>query len=171
MDESRRESGSHDPLPKGARVAYLGTVVFGGLHALASIYWGLGGRVLLDTVGESAVEMREQADWWIFAALLLIGLAKAIAVAIPIANAQKMLSHPKVWRALSWLGAFGLIAYGGVYTAAAHLSLAGWLSGAQDLNGLRGHAYLWSPLFLAWGLSLAIALLLDRKRQAIHSAQ
>ncbi|PWF24468.1 DUF3995 domain-containing protein [Ancrocorticia populi] len=75
------------------------------------------------------------------------------------------------WRASIGVWALGLIAYGGVYTTAAHLSLAGWFSEAQDLNGLRGHAYLWSPLFLAWGLSLAIALLLDRKRRAIHGEQ
>lgn len=146
----------------GSRVAYLGTMIFGGLHALSSFYWGLGGRWLLDTVGQGAVAVREEAPWWIFVMLLIVGLAKVAGVLVPIANSRGLLPHPKVWRALSWLGALGLMVYGAGYMVLAHLALAGRFGEAADPRGLWGHAYIWDPLFLAWGVSLALALLLER---------
>ena len=42
--------------------------------------------------------------------------------------------------------------------------LAGWIPAAPDadLDGLKGHAWLWDPLFLLWGLALLGYLLLSR---------
>lgn len=147
----------------GARFAYAGTVLFGGLHALSSLYWGLGGRALLETIGQGAVELRDEAPWWLFPMLLIVGVAKAVAVAVPIANAKGLLPRPRLWRALSWLGAVGLIVYGGVYAVVAHLALTGRFGAATDPMGLAGHAYLWDPLFLGWGTCLAAALFLTRR--------
>ncbi|MDO5663061.1 MAG: DUF3995 domain-containing protein, partial [Brachybacterium sp.] len=122
-----------------------------------------GGRWLLDTVGVGALELRENADWWVFAGLLLIGAAKVIAVLVPIANARGLLPWPRLWRTLSWIGAGGLILYGGVLTVVAHLALAGAFGEVADRPGLVGHAYLWDPLFAVWGLSLAVALIAERR--------
>lgn len=144
------------------RAAYLGTIVFGGLHALASLYWGLGGRRLLETIGQGAVELRDEAPWWLFPMLLLVGVAKVAGVLVPIANARGLLPRPRLWRGLSWVGAIGLILYGGGYAVLAHLTLAGRFGEVGDRQGLIGHAYLWDPLFLAWGLCLALALALAR---------
>lgn len=146
------------------RVAWGGTVLFGGLHALASLSWGLGGTWLLDTVGQGAVELRRDASWWVFAVMLLIGLLKIAGVAVPIANARGLLPLPRLWRVLSWLGALGLTAYGVVLTVVSSLALAGLFGPVEDRRGMVGHAYLWDPLFAAWGLCLVAALLLERRR-------
>lgn len=63
---------------------------------------------------------------------------------------------------LSWLGAAGLVVYGGVHTVLAHLALAGTFGPPSDPDGLRGHGFRWSPLFAAWGLSLLLALAAER---------
>lgn len=39
-----------------ATAGYVGTIIFGGLHAASSLYWGFGGEALIDTVGQGAVE-------------------------------------------------------------------------------------------------------------------
>ncbi len=147
-------------------IAYLGTVLFGGLHALASLYWGLGGRWLLETIGQGAIELRDEGQWWVFLMLLLVASVKVAGVLVPIANARGLLPRPRLWRVLSWLGAVGLIVYGGTNTLLAHLALTGRFGEVDDRQAMVGHAYLWDPLFLAWGLSLAAALILDRRNPA-----
>lgn len=159
-------AASADPAPRPlnpwARLGCGGTILFGGLHALSSLYWGLGGPALVETVGQGAVELRREAPPWLFVMLLGVGAVKAIAVAVPIANARGHLPWPRLWRVLSWLGAVGLVVYGGGYTVLAHLALAGAFGPPSDPVGLRGHGFLWSPLFAAWGLSLLLALATDR---------
>ncbi|MDO5492678.1 MAG: DUF3995 domain-containing protein [Nesterenkonia sp.] len=140
------------------RSALAGTIIFGGLHAASSLWWGLGGRALLGTVGEGAVELREQAPWWVFAGLLTIGLLKLAAVAVPILHLRGALPRPRLWRVLCWCGAVGLIVYGGVHTVLALTALAGAFGPVHDPEGLMGHAFLWDPLFTLWGVCLAVAL-------------
>lgn len=147
------------------RLAWAGTVVFGGLHALASLSWGLGSTWLLDTVGQGAVELRRDPAWWVFAGLVLIGLLKIAGVAVPIANARGLLPLPGVWRVLSWLGALGLLGYGVALTVTSWLALEGRFGPVQDRRGLIGHAVLWDPLFAAWGLCLVVALVLEGRRR------
>ena len=149
-------------LPPGARAAFAGTILFGGAHALASLSWGLGSTALLGTIGAGAVELREEAPWWVFAMLIAVGVAKLAGVAVPIANARGRLPRPRLWRTLSWIGAVGLIAYGSGYAVIAHLALSGMFGTPDDRPGLVGHAYLWDPLFALWGLCLATALWLTR---------
>lgn len=145
-----------------SRIPYLGTILFGGVHAASSFYWGLGGEWLLETIGQGAVDLRQEAPWWLFVMLILIGIAKLVCVIMPLANSKGLLPKPRLWRFLSWLGAVGLILYGGAYSTLSHLSLAGQFGDVDDRQGMIGHAYIWDPLFVAWGVCLAIALWLDR---------
>lgn len=102
-----------------ARLGYVGTILFGGIHAASSLYWGLGGDACHGHVGSAAC----------------------------------------------WLGAAGLVVYGGAYATLSWLSLSGRLGAVEDRVGLLGHAYLWDPLFVAWGLSLVLALANDGRRR------
>ena len=53
-----------------------------------------------------------------------------------------------------------LVAWGGLNTVVGNLVLAGAIvpDGGFDRPGMVGHAFLWDPLFLAWGLALAVGL-------------
>ncbi len=48
----------------------------------------------------------------------------------------------------------------------ANAALTGELGPVDELVAMRGHAWLWDPLFLAWGLALAVGLRQTRRRSA-----
>jgi len=152
-----------------------GAAVAGLIHAGFSLYWALGGRWLLPTVGQWAVGFAR--DEPVTAGLLLIVVAAVkCAVAIfPVAASQRKLARPRAWRGLAWLAAIVLTAYGALNSLVAWLVLSGALrpEGGFDRQSMIGHAYLWDPLFLIWGLLLGAGLLAgrrgDRRRQASAS--
>lgn len=147
--------------PRLAKLGYFGTVLFGGVHAASSLYWGLGGDALIETVGQGAVEWKENSPLLVPLVLIPIGLVKVTAVAVPILNSRGRVPWPRLVRVASWLGALAIVLYGGAYATLAWLSLSGRFGEVEDRVGLIGHAYLWDPLFAAWGLSLLLALATD----------
>ncbi|CAM3604955.1 DUF3995 domain-containing protein [Deinococcus frigens] len=137
----------------------------GLIHAGFSLYWALGGSWLLDTVGQWAVTLARTSPLAAFWGLLLIALLKVAAAVVPLLNAGRRLPWPRLWRTLSWIGGPLLILYGGVNTGVAWLVLSGVLGGGEiDRRGMLGHAALWDPLFLLWGLTLTGHLWLTRPR-------
>jgi hypothetical protein len=58
-----------------------------------------------------------------------------------------------------------LVAYGGLNTVMALAVLSGVITPASgyDVDAMRGHAYLWDPLFLLWGGALVLALWFSRR--------
>ncbi|MGI8459476.1 MAG: hypothetical protein ACR2LI_15380 [Propionibacteriaceae bacterium] len=54
--------------------------------------------------------------------------------------------------------------WGGLNTVTGNLVLAGVVhsAGGYDRDAMVGHAWLWDPLFLAWGIAVAVTLLLTR---------
>lgn len=136
--------------------ALLVAAVAGGLHAAASLHWAAGGTWLLETVGTRVLETVEPVRW----VLWPIAIGKLVAAVAPAwLHAGRRLSRP--WRVLCWVGAVVLIVWGGANTLVANLVLLGVIApnGDPDRAGLLGHAWLWDPLFLVWGLALAIGLL------------
>ncbi|MBT9254278.1 hypothetical protein KMZ32_01045 [Phycicoccus sp. MAQZ13P-2] len=73
------------------------------------------------------------------------------------------------WRAESPVAAglalAAIVLYGLANTVAANLALTGALGPVDDLVAVRGHAWLWDPLFLAWGLALGAGLRRTRRRR------
>ncbi|GAA1651495.1 hypothetical protein GCM10009806_20390 [Microbacterium flavum] len=67
---------------------------------------------------------------------------------------------------MSWIGGVGLIVYGGVNMVVAIAVLSGVIrtDDGYDESAMIGHAFLWDPLFLLWGLALTAALALTRPR-------
>ena len=151
----QRPPSSHRPI---ARIGLLVACVAGLLHATSSLYWALGGRVLLPTVGQWAVDAVERSP--VGAALLLglIGLVKATAAVVPVAVEYGRLPGARLWRGVSWVGGLLLIAYGGVNVVAGGAVLLGIIrpDGGYDREAMIGHALLWDPLFLIWGAALVV---------------
>ncbi|MCC3289849.1 DUF3995 domain-containing protein [Arthrobacter sp. zg-Y1110] len=163
MDASVERKAGRRQAPTGLGRACLWTACAAGLlHAGFSLYWALGGRWLLDTVGQWAVS----AEASLRTGLLLGAVAafKAAAALIPTAAAYGRLPEPRLLRTLSWIGAVVLVLYGGANTVVSNAVLAGLIrpDTGYDRTATIGHAWLWDPLFLLWGLALLGYLVLSR---------
>lgn len=138
----------------------------GLVHAAFSVYWALGGRWLLPTVGEWAVTA--VVDSPIGAGVLLgaVGLGKALAALVPVGVAFHRLPWVGFWRVVCGIGGTLLVAYGGVNVVVSVAVLAGFIrpEGGYDESAMIGHAFLWDPLFLIWGTALLAWLVLSRAR-------
>jgi hypothetical protein len=142
--------------------------VVGVLHGAASLYWALGGQWLLATVGRWAVDLSVEGPVTAGITLGVVALVKFLAAAIPVGVAYGRMPGATFWRAVSWAGGLLLIAYGGLNTAVSAAVLAGLIhpEGGYDPQAMRGHAYLWDPLFFAWGTALVLFLWLSRPSSA-----
>ena len=131
-------------------------VAFGSVHALITVYWMLGGRWLVETLGARVLEQFGDRPLL----LLPVALLKGLGVLLPVLWQQKAWPNPRLTRTLVWLGAVVLVLWGGANTVVGNLVLAGLVTpdGGFDRAAMVGHAWLWDPLFLAWGVALALAL-------------
>lgn len=138
----------------------------GLVHAAFSLYWALGGDWLLPTVGQWAVDAGNDAP--LSAGLLLGGVAavKAVVAVVPVLAVRGTVRlPPRVWRPLGCVAAVVLTAYGALNSVVAWLVLGGVVRTADgfDHDAMRGHGYLWDPLFLLWGLLLGSGLFASRR--------
>lgn len=148
------------PGPTGVTAAWTAFIV-GTLYAAVSVYWGLGGTWLLDTVGGSLAQHRHSAG--VMIAVWVAAALKLIAAVLPL-QALRHRGGPRRVRSLwvlSWVAAAILIAYGFVLTVVGLLVQTGVVraSSTADHRALAWHAYLWDPWFLVWGVLIAVALL------------
>lgn len=160
--------------PSGLRFAWAALIV-GLLYAAVSVYWGLGGTRLLDTIGGSLEEEGRAGNPGVMLAVWAAVVVKTIAAVLPL-MALRGLSRPAwdrtVW-VLAWAEAAILIIYGLVQTVAALLVQADVIhaSATADHRALAWHAYLWDPWFLVWGLLVTAALLRRRYRRSHTASQ
>jgi hypothetical protein len=140
----------------------------GVLHAAASLYWAVGGRWLLATVGQWAVELSAQAPVVAGIALGLVALVKLLAATVPIGVAYGKVRWAGFWRAVSWVGGLLLVVYGVINIGVSAAVLGGLIhpEGGYDPDAMRGHAYLWDPLFFVWGSVLVLSLWFSRRVEA-----
>lgn len=139
--------------------AWLGTV-----HAAWSAYWAFGGELLLETVGQWAVEAAREGSMAVAAGLLAVALAKLAGAWVPLLAETGRIPGRRLWRLLAWVGGLGLIVYGGANAIAGMASLAGWVDvEITDRQAVVGHAFLWGPHFALWGVALTAGLLLSRR--------
>ena len=146
---------------KALRAASAACVV-GLLYAGISVYWGLGGTWLLDTVGGALAQQgRNRTAGAIFAVWAAAAL-KAIAAVLPLLALRPFGSAARLrqLRLAGWIAAVVLIVYGLVLTVVGLLVQTGAIqtSANADHRALAWHAYLWDPWFLVWGLLIAAAL-------------
>lgn len=155
--------------PRSARIGrglLWAALILGLVHAFWSFYWAFGGSWMLDAVGQWAVVSQLHEPVQTFSVLLSIGVVKTAAAVIPVVVEYGKLGGRRFWRVISWIGSLGLVVYGGIYAVTALLMLMGLVepTAAYDKSVMLGHALLWDPLFFFWGLSLAISLVLTRRR-------
>ncbi len=153
-----------------SRTLVWAAALLGAVHAGFSAYWAVGGRWLLATVGQWAVDLSERAPVEAGFALGVVAVVKLLGAAVPVGNAHGLVPWPRLWRGVSWAGGLLLVAYGGVNTVVALAVLAGAIhaEGGYDVEAMRGHAYLWDPLFFFWGAALVLSLWLSRPSEGIR---
>ncbi len=145
---------------------FVAASALGVIHAAFSLYWAAGGTLLVWSLGSDLVESFRGREWL----LAPIGAVKLIAAVGPLVLARSGWPAGRVTRSACWLGALLLTIWGGLNTAVGNVVLAGVIrpESGFDQPGMIGHAYLWDPLFLAWGAALAIGLIASRGR-ATHA--
>jgi hypothetical protein len=140
----------------------------GLLYAAISVYWGLGGSWLLDTVGASLTQAGRSASALVVLAVWCAVGLKVIASVLPLLAVAVVASgspaRRRLTRSLTWIEAVVLTVYGLILTVVGLLVQAGVISPSAnaDHRALAWHAYLWDPWFLVWGLLVTAALLRSR---------
>lgn len=136
------------------RLAFAIAAGCGLVHAAVSAYWAAGGTALLATLGATILGAVGDRTWllWPVAAI------KALVAVPPLVFEHT--GWPPLTRALGWLAGAVLVLWGGVNTVTGNLVLSGILSpaGGYDRDAMIGHAWLWDPIFLIWGLALLTGL-------------
>lgn len=140
----------------------------GLVHASFSVYWGFGGDWLLATIGQQMVSTFADRR----SVLIFVGLVKASCAVAPYVLFRRGELSRRSWSWISWTGAAVLVVWGGAGCVAAHLVLGGVVrpDGGYDEAGQIGHAWLWDPLFLIWGLALMAGLMVHRREMGRRQA-
>lgn len=147
-------------------VAFVVAAASGLVHAGFSLYWAVGGDWLLDTLGERLSEHARTASGRVV--LGGAALVKAFVALGPLLLARRGWPLPRVTRPVAWLSAALLTLWGAANTVVGQLVLAGAIrpDGGYDRPGMVGHAWLWDPLFLVWGVLLGVGLWRSRHEVA-----
>ena len=125
--------------------------------AAVTLFWTLGGTLLLDTVGGAFEDLARERSAGAIALGIAVVLAKAAAGVLALALAGR--SPSRRLAALATVGGTLLAIYGGVLVAVGALVLTGVIqpAGEVDERALRWHVLLWDLWFLVWGVALALA--------------
>ncbi|MGH3266470.1 MAG: DUF3995 domain-containing protein, partial [Trebonia sp.] len=144
------------PRQRTVRSLLLGAAAAGLVHGAFSLYWALGGRWLLDTVGAWAIDLADRAPASAAVLLLAIAGVKIGGALCPLLNeAGRLPGSVRIWRRVFLVGALLLIGYGGLNTIGA------WIGIVIERTATAsrfGHAALWDPLFLLWGVLLLLGI-------------
>jgi len=153
--------------PSGLRLALAG-MLLGLLYAAVSVYWGLGGTTLSDTIGGSLERGGRAGDLVVVLALWAAAVLKVIAAVLPLLAIYRLggMGWQRNVVRLAWFEAAVLVIYGLVLTTVGLLVQLGNIaaSASADHRALAWHAYLRDPWFLVWGLLVTAALLRTRHR-------
>lgn len=133
----------------------------GGLHTAITLYWAVGGRGLLWTMGDDFISRFASLMWVLYP----LAAAKGIGAFGPL-----WLQNHSWWplrrmtRLIYWAAAAVLIVWGGLNTAVSNLVLFHVIHPSQGYNrpAMIGHAWIWDPIFAVWGIGLLMGLLRTR---------
>lgn len=122
--------------------------------------------MLLETVGQWAVEAADTRPGFVLGALMAVAVVKLAGAWIPLLAETGRLPGRRVWRFLAWIGGPALILYGGADVVVGSAVLLGWVDAeVTDRQALVGHALIWGPHFALWGVALTAGLVLSRGRR------
>ncbi len=141
--------------------------VAGGLHAAITFHWALGGQHLLWTMGTAFIAKFATVMWILWP----LGLVKAGVAFGPLWLASRGWPWAHLTRALCWIAGAILTGWGGANTLATNAVLFGLYrpAGGYDRNVMIGHAWMWDPLFVVWGVGIIGGLLTSRRSRAVRA--
>ncbi|MFC3963117.1 DUF3995 domain-containing protein [Nocardia jiangsuensis] len=151
--------------------AAFGVAAAAGLvHAAASLFWALGGRWQLESVGQWAVQLAHDHPIRVGLLLGLVTLVKVAAAVVPLVNERREGRFHRSLRWGGWAGGAVLVVWGGLSSLSACAVLAGVVTPGDGYNRstMIGHAFVWDPLFVLWGAALLTGLWLTRARRPQH---
>ena len=156
------------------RVAAYSAAGLAFASAAVSIYWTLGGTLLLDTVGGAIEELaRERSLPAIFVGAIAALLKVAVgALAVALARNPRH-GHRRLLLLSGAVASAALILWGGANVVAGGLVLSDVIvpSTPIDERALRWHVFVWDLWFVVWGVSLAIAVAAHRPRRQTAAAR
>lgn len=134
----------------------------GMTHGLFSFYWAVGGQWLTSTLGDELVAALAEKPLQ----MLVIAAVKVGAALLPLLLFTRGWFSLPLPRLVCWISAAVLMLWGGMNAVTGNLVLSGLIAPAAgyDRTGMIGHAWLWDPLFLIWGLALGMSLLSTTSR-------
>lgn len=149
-------------LPRTSQTAFVVAAIAGLLHATPSVYWALGGRWQLESVGDWAVRLADDQPLAAGFGLAGLGFVKAAAAVAPLVNERRKSFLYRPIRFCGWVGAVVFVAWGGLSTLSAWSVLAGVITptGGYNRTTMLGHGVVWDPLFVIWGGALMVGLCL-----------
>jgi hypothetical protein len=139
--------------------------------AAVSLFWTLGGTLLLDTVGGAIEDLARERTVGAIALGLAAAAVKVVAGVHALALARpwgEPLGRRRVLGASATAAAI-LILWGGANVLVGGLVLADVItpSTPPDERSLRWHVFLWDLWFLVWGVALAMACARARQRSTL----
>jgi Protein of unknown function (DUF3995) len=148
-------------------VAAHGAAVLAFGYAVVSLYWAVGGRGLLSTVGGYVQQLADRGGAGAVLVAVVVLLAKVAGGVLALALIRpSALPVSRRWL-LTGAGAVSvlLVIYGAVNVAAGALVLSGAIhpAGSVDRTALRWHVAVWDLWFLVWGMLLAVATVSCRR--------
>lgn len=161
------------PRSGGLRAAR-GAFILGLLYAAVSVYWGLGGTGLLDTLGGSLERQGNAGTTTVMLAVWAAAVLKMIAAVLPLLARHRFTraAWNRTLSVLAWTEAAILTTYGLVLSTVGPLVQADVIraSANADHHALAWHAYFWDPWFLIWGLLVTVALVLHTRHRRSQAA-
>lgn len=138
--------------------------------AAVTLFWTLGGTLLLDTVGGAPEDLARQRTPGSFAFGTMVVLVKVTAGLLALA----LLGHSTGWLRRRWLliangtAAAILLLWGGAIVLLGGLVLGGAITpdSAVDERNLRWHVSLWDLWFVVWGALIVVAVMRYRGRRS-----
>lgn len=143
----------------------VGAAAIGLVHASFTVCWAAGGRWLLATVGAWAERLADVRPAAAGAVLSVVAVMKIAGSVVPVLVEAGRIGGRRLWRVMEWIGASVLIVYGLLNVVVGWAVLTGLITtaGGYDRAAELGHAALWDPLFLLWGLLLMAGLVVTRR--------
>lgn len=135
-----------------------------------SLFWTLGGTLLLDTVGGAIEELareRSLGSLALGATTVLLKVAAGLLALALLRSSGEEIGRRSVLL-VNGVASAALVLWGGANVVVGALVLSGIIapSGEVDRHHLRWHVFAWDLWFLVWGLALAMALVAARREVA-----
>ncbi len=131
--------------------------VAGGVHTGITLYWAIGGRALLWTMGDAFIAKFASVMWILYP----LAAVKAVGAFGPLwFQSHQWQPSRSLIRLVYWCASVVLLIWGGLNTVVSNLVLFGIIrpSAGYDRPVMIGHAWIWDPLFVVWGLGLLLGL-------------